>query len=101
MPERKKDTEGDDDGPAPEKNADADNADNRPAAPVGKLGQAKGGKTDTQVTLSGLLNALDGIVASEGRIFVATTNHLEKIDSALSRPGEPPSYGIRRGVDEG
>ena len=97
MPERKKDNKDDDDDPAPEKNANADNADNGPAAPAGKLGKAKGGKADIQVTLSGLLNALDGVVASEGRIFVATTNHLEKIDSALSRPGEPPSYGIRRG----
>ena len=39
------------------------------------------------LTLSGLLNALDGVAASEGRILFATTNHLERLDPALSRPG--------------
>lgn len=39
------------------------------------------------LTLSGLLNAIDGIVASDGRILIATTNHLEKLDPALIRKG--------------
>lgn len=39
------------------------------------------------VTFSGLLNALDGVGASEGRILFMTTNHLEKLDPALIRPG--------------
>ena len=39
------------------------------------------------LTLSGLLNAIDGIVASDGRILIATTNNLEKLDSALVRKG--------------
>ncbi|EIN11141.1 P-loop containing nucleoside triphosphate hydrolase protein [Punctularia strigosozonata HHB-11173 SS5] len=39
------------------------------------------------LSLSGLLNALDGVAASEGRLLFATTNHLEKLDPALSRPG--------------
>ncbi|KAJ7702891.1 P-loop containing nucleoside triphosphate hydrolase protein [Mycena metata] len=39
------------------------------------------------LSLSGLLNALDGVAAAEGRILFATTNHLEKLDPALSRPG--------------
>ena len=39
------------------------------------------------VTLSGLLNALDGIAAQEGRILFATTNHLSALDDALCRPG--------------
>jgi len=39
------------------------------------------------LSLSGLLNALDGVAAAEGRLLFATTNHLEKLDSALSRPG--------------
>ncbi|KAH7339784.1 P-loop containing nucleoside triphosphate hydrolase protein, partial [Rhizoctonia solani] len=38
------------------------------------------------LSLSGLLNALDGVAASEGRILFATTNHLERLDPALSRP---------------
>ncbi|KIY51107.1 P-loop containing nucleoside triphosphate hydrolase protein [Fistulina hepatica ATCC 64428] len=39
------------------------------------------------LSLSGLLNSLDGVVASEGRLLFATTNHLNKLDPALSRPG--------------
>jgi chaperone BCS1 len=40
-----------------------------------------------KVDLSGLLNVLDGIVDTPGRIFVMTSNHPEKLDSALIRPG--------------
>lgn len=39
------------------------------------------------VTLSGLLNILDGFYAPTGVLFVMTTNHLEKLDPALLRPG--------------
>ncbi|KAL2915733.1 Complex III assembly protein translocase and chaperone [Polyrhizophydium stewartii] len=39
------------------------------------------------LTFSGLLNALDGVAASEERIIFMTTNHLERLDSALVRPG--------------
>ena len=39
------------------------------------------------VTLSGLLNCMDGITAPDGAIIVMTTNHPELIDSALLRPG--------------
>jgi mitochondrial chaperone BCS1 len=38
-------------------------------------------------TLSGLLNAIDGVSNSKGRILVITTNHIEKLDPALLRPG--------------
>ncbi len=40
-----------------------------------------------KLTFSGLLNAIDGVAASEGRILIATTNHLERLDPALVRPG--------------
>jgi mitochondrial chaperone BCS1 len=40
-----------------------------------------------QVSFSGLLNALDGVGAQEGRIIVLTTNHRDKLDAALIRPG--------------
>ncbi|KAI8803357.1 P-loop containing nucleoside triphosphate hydrolase protein [Cladochytrium replicatum] len=46
-----------------------------------------GARRELQVTLSGLLNALDGAAAQEGRIVVMTTNHIEKLDPALIRPG--------------
>ncbi|WP_425615961.1 AAA family ATPase [Anatilimnocola sp. NA78] len=40
-----------------------------------------------KVTFSGLLNALDGVAAGEGRLLFATTNHRERLDAALIRPG--------------
>jgi chaperone BCS1 len=39
------------------------------------------------VTLSGLLNVIDGVFSPPGAIFVMTTNHKEKLDPALIRPG--------------
>ncbi|EEB06360.1 Rieske ISP assembly ATPase [Schizosaccharomyces japonicus yFS275] len=39
------------------------------------------------VTFSGLLNALDGVASSEERIVFMTTNHPERLDAALIRPG--------------
>jgi chaperone BCS1 len=39
------------------------------------------------VTLSGLLNALDGFNAPEDVLFVMTTNKVEALDEALLRPG--------------
>ena len=41
----------------------------------------------SRITLSGLLNALDGIGAQEGRILFATTNDYKALDPALCRPG--------------
>ncbi|OTA92840.1 hypothetical protein M434DRAFT_314161 [Hypoxylon sp. CO27-5] len=40
-----------------------------------------------RLSLSGLLNILDGVASQEGRVLIMTTNHLEKLDSALIRPG--------------
>ncbi|KAI3662210.1 hypothetical protein MP638_002196 [Amoeboaphelidium occidentale] len=46
------------------------------------------GKTEgNNMTFSGFLNALDGVVSSEGRIIFMTTNHIERLDKALLRPG--------------
>lgn len=42
---------------------------------------------DSNVTMSGLLNALDGVGAQEGRLVFMTTNHVEVLDPALIRPG--------------
>lgn len=39
------------------------------------------------LSLSTVLNSLDGIFSSHGRILIATTNHIEKLDPALIRPG--------------
>ena len=43
--------------------------------------------SNANVTLSGLLNVLDGVGSQEGRIVVMTTNRIEELDSALIRPG--------------
>lgn len=40
-----------------------------------------------KITLSGILNALDGVVEVKGAIIVITTNHRDKLDSALLRYG--------------
>ena len=45
------------------------------------------GEKSNKLTFSGLLNALDGVAAGEGRVLFATTNHLERLDAALIRPG--------------
>jgi chaperone BCS1 len=39
------------------------------------------------ITLSGLLNVLDGFHAPTGVLFVMTTNHADRLDQALLRPG--------------
>jgi chaperone BCS1 len=39
------------------------------------------------ITFSGLLNAIDGSMSQEGRLLFLTTNHKEKLDPALIRPG--------------
>jgi chaperone BCS1 len=39
------------------------------------------------ITFSGFLNAIDGVMSSEGRILFMTTNTREALDAALTRPG--------------
>lgn len=41
----------------------------------------------TGISTSGLLNAIDGVAARDGRILIITTNHADKLDEALIRPG--------------
>ena len=42
---------------------------------------------ERKVGLASILNALDGIAAPTNAIYVFTTNHIEKLDPALIRPG--------------
>lgn len=44
-------------------------------------------KKESGITLSGLLNALDGVNECEGRILIMTTNKPDVLDDALIRPG--------------
>eukprot|EP00937_MAST-01D_sp_MAST-1D-sp2_P000264 g264.t1 len=63
---------------------------------AGSSGGSKGGggfspyvvedKTD-KLNLSGILNVLDGVVDCPDRIVIMTSNHPEKLDPALIRPG--------------
>jgi hypothetical protein len=39
------------------------------------------------ITFSALLNCLDGLVCKDGAIIICTTNHLDKLDPALTRSG--------------
>jgi chaperone BCS1 len=41
----------------------------------------------SKISLSGLLNVIDGVATHEGRILIMTTNHPEKLDPALIRAG--------------
>jgi mitochondrial chaperone BCS1 len=47
----------------------------------------KGKDTGSSLTLSGLLNAIDGVAATEGRLLMMTTNHVDRLDPALVRKG--------------
>ncbi|OZC06197.1 ATPase, AAA family [Onchocerca flexuosa] len=40
-----------------------------------------------RVTFSGLLNAIDGVASADERILFMTTNHIDRLDPALIRPG--------------
>jgi chaperone BCS1 len=41
----------------------------------------------SNVTLSGLLNAIDGNASQEGRLLILTSNNPDALDEALTRPG--------------
>jgi chaperone BCS1 len=57
-----------------------------PAAFTNKAGSIIEENKD-ELNLTGLLNALDGVVETPGRIVIMTTNHPEMLDPALIRPG--------------
>ncbi|CAK4030415.1 mitochondrial chaperone BCS1-A [Lecanosticta acicola] len=62
-------------------------AQQRHERPLNDSDSDKSGSTISNVTLSGLLNVLDGVGSREGRIVIMTTNHSELLDPALVRPG--------------
>jgi len=53
----------------------------------GDAGVIKAVQELSGITLSGVLNAIDGVVAVSDRILVVTTNHFDKLDQALKRKG--------------
>ncbi|MBA0724532.1 hypothetical protein Golax_021217 [Gossypium laxum] len=54
-----------------------------------KEAEAHSNQGDNQITLSGLLNVIDGLwsCCGEERIIIFTTNHKKRLDPALVRPG--------------
>ncbi len=55
-----------------------------PSGASAALQQQSGG---TNITLAGLLAAIDGVSAQEGRVLFASTNNIDALDPALIRPG--------------
>ncbi|KAL8673219.1 MAG: hypothetical protein Q9168_002371 [Polycauliona sp. 1 TL-2023] len=79
-----------------EPTANEDPKDSSDAAKLGaeiskaiKASQEKGtkAKEGQGISLSGLLNAIDGVASHEGRVLLLTTNFPDKLDEALIRPG--------------
>ncbi|KAK3252781.1 hypothetical protein CYMTET_37942 [Cymbomonas tetramitiformis] len=54
---------------------------------VGGLGKDTKDYSNDKLNLAGLLNVLDGVIDCPNRVVVMTTNHPEKLDPALIRPG--------------
>uniref|UniRef100_F6HV43 AAA+ ATPase domain-containing protein n=2 Tax=Vitis vinifera TaxID=29760 RepID=F6HV43_VITVI len=68
-----------------EKEEEDEESKDNPILKKGKEGESK----ESKVTLSGLLNFIDGLwsACGEERLIVFTTNHVEKLDPALIRRG--------------
>ncbi len=49
--------------------------------------RSKNSDVDNKLSFSGVLNALDGAASREGWVVFMTTNHLDRLDAALIRPG--------------
>jgi chaperone BCS1 len=57
------------------------------AAFVQREATSEDGAKKATISFSALLNAIDGVGASEGRLLCITTNHIDRLDKALIRPG--------------
>ncbi|KAJ6568096.1 P-loop containing nucleoside triphosphate hydrolase protein [Mycena vulgaris] len=70
---------------------DADDMEGHPAhigrGQNGELVPPGAQRKRSAVTLSGLLNVIDGVGSEEGKLFFATTNYIDRLDPALLRPG--------------
>ncbi|KAA8642917.1 hypothetical protein EYZ11_009054 [Aspergillus tanneri] len=64
-----------------------DHHNHRHDPPPNTASHAKSNVASPSVSLSALLNAIDGVSSSEGRILIMTTNVPEELDRALTRPG--------------
>jgi mitochondrial chaperone BCS1 len=72
--------------------SDSDSSEEERKAKQKRKAKAKKKKSDKSasldgISLSGLLNAIDGVASHEGRVLIMTTNKPESLDEALVRPG--------------
>ena len=67
--------------------SDDSDCDDDDTAKSKKSKKKKGKAKKCSISLSGLLNAIDGVAIQEGRLLVMTTNHPDRLDEALVRPG--------------
>ncbi len=66
---------------------DIDCAGIRPQPNDNDESEGKGNAKKPGIPLATLLNVLDGAGSQEGRVVMMTTNHPERLDDALTRPG--------------
>ncbi|PNY26150.1 mitochondrial chaperone BCS1-B [Tolypocladium capitatum] len=90
--EKEEDVESEDDDGSSSSESDEDaKAKSKAKAKAKAKGKRSGraGKKATldSISLSGLLNAIDGVASHEGRVLIMTTNKPESLDEALIRPG--------------
>ena len=53
-----------------------------------------------KVSLSGLLNVIDGVATAEGRIYFMTSNYPDRLDSALLRPGRVDVHEVLKEAEQ-
>lgn len=70
-----------------DKDKEKDEDDEADIHPMIRGRNARKSKGSEGITFSGLLNAIDGVAAQEGKVLFMTTNHIDELDEALIRPG--------------
>ncbi|CAI6334741.1 unnamed protein product [Periconia digitata] len=70
-----------------EKKDDSSTASNEEAEEEKPKKRSKAKKSTCSISLSALLNVIDGAAAHEGHVLIMTTNTPESLDAALIRPG--------------
>ena len=53
-----------------------------------------------KLSFSAFLNAIDGVCSTEGMILYMTTNHKERLDEALIRPGRADVHVLLNNASE-
>ncbi|CAD2217731.1 mitochondrial chaperone BCS1 [Angomonas deanei] len=87
--EDKKDEEEEEEGEESEGEGDDDKKEKKKKEKVVKVEKVgmKSKKNSDKLSIKGMLEALNGVLDSPGRIVILTTNHIQHLDPALLRPG--------------